>query len=46
MHTEHTVRVAVPLQWVNAEIMMEKCNCEPLLTPNLPSTSISTPKNK
>ncbi|KOB71510.1 Tetratricopeptide repeat family, partial [Operophtera brumata] len=28
------VRMAVPLQWINAEAMMEKCGCELLLTPN------------
>ncbi|KAJ8730692.1 hypothetical protein PYW08_002105 [Mythimna loreyi] len=31
---EHTVRLAVPLHWINAATMMKECNCDPLLTPN------------
>ncbi|XP_039751359.1 uncharacterized protein LOC120627423 [Pararge aegeria] len=31
---EITVRLVVPLQWVDAQIMMAKCSCQLLLTPN------------
>lgn len=48
---ETTVRLAVPLQWANAELMMEKCGCDLLLTtnarePELPFGVASTPKPK
>ncbi|KAI8422574.1 hypothetical protein MSG28_006368 [Choristoneura fumiferana] len=50
-YLETTVRLAVPLQWVNAEQMMEKCGCDLLLTanakePDLPFGVASTPKPK
>ncbi|XP_050561717.1 uncharacterized protein LOC118265098 [Spodoptera frugiperda] len=31
---EHTVRIAVPLKWVDGVAMMKECGCELLLTPN------------
>ncbi|XP_022814460.1 uncharacterized protein LOC111348181 [Spodoptera litura] len=31
---EHTVRIAVPLKWVDGMTMMKECGCELLLTPN------------
>lgn len=45
------MRLAVPLQWVNAEVMMDKCGCDLLLTanakePDLPFGVASTPKPK
>ncbi|XP_063823035.1 uncharacterized protein LOC135072958 [Ostrinia nubilalis] len=45
---ENCVRMAVPLHWVNPQVMLEKCGCELLLTPNdnLASTTGSTPKAK
>ncbi|CAG9785603.1 unnamed protein product [Diatraea saccharalis] len=38
---EHVARMAVPLQWVNAETMQDKCNCELLLTPNITHSEIN-----
>ncbi|KAL0881016.1 hypothetical protein ABMA27_002158 [Loxostege sticticalis] len=45
---ENKVRVAVPLHWVSAQTMLEKCGCDLLLTPNdnMASTTGSTPKAK
>uniref|UniRef100_A0A2A4K0M7 Uncharacterized protein n=1 Tax=Heliothis virescens TaxID=7102 RepID=A0A2A4K0M7_HELVI len=31
---EQTIRLAVPLQWVNPTLMMKECGCDLLLTPN------------
>ncbi|XP_050347202.1 uncharacterized protein LOC126771385 [Nymphalis io] len=31
---EKTTRIVVPLQWFDAESLMEKCGCEPLLATN------------
>ncbi|XP_038214607.1 uncharacterized protein LOC119834337 [Zerene cesonia] len=43
---ENTARVVVPLEWVNAEIMLEKCGGESLLPPNdkTPSAFITVQK--
>lgn len=42
---ETTVYMAVPLYWINAPLMFEKCGCELLVAPDNPgSTSTSTQK--
>ncbi|KAJ0175446.1 hypothetical protein K1T71_008605 [Dendrolimus kikuchii] len=41
---EYVIRMAVPLHWINSDMMMEKCGCELLLTPNdrPPTTAVAT----